>query len=111
MTSSELGQNKSYSFQKKGNLAEHEKWFINSQRLEVINSYVCLGYTLTTLRGRVMVAVIAVTTDRKGERGRVMVAVIAVTTDRKGERGRVMVAVIAVSTDRKDESGVSWWPS
>ena len=38
--------------------------------------------------------------------GRVMVAVIAVTTDRKDEWGRVMVAVIAVTTDRKDE-----WPS
>ena len=40
-----------------------------------------------------------------------MVAVIAMTTDRKGERGRVMVAVIAVTTDRKGERGVSWWPS
>ena len=40
-----------------------------------------------------------------------MVAVIAVTTDRKDERVCVMVTVIAVTTDRKDERGVSWWLS
>ena len=43
--------------------------------------------------------------------GRVMMAVIAVTTDRKGKRVCVMVTVIAVTTDRKDERGVSWWLS
>ena len=31
-----------------------------------------------------------------------MVAVIAVTTDRKGERGRIMVAVMAVTTYRQE---------
>ena len=28
--------------------AAHEKWFINGQRLEVGNSYVYMGYMLTT---------------------------------------------------------------
>ena len=31
-----------------GHLAAHEKWFINGQRLEVGNSYVYMGYMLTT---------------------------------------------------------------
>ena len=50
-TLSELRQNKSYGFQKMeggGHLAAHEKWFINGQRLEVGNSYVYMGYMLTT---------------------------------------------------------------
>ena len=31
-----------------GDLAAHEKWFINGQRVEVGNSYVYMGYMLTT---------------------------------------------------------------
>ena len=39
-----LDKTKVMVFRKGEHLAAHEKWFINGQRLEVVNSYVCLGY-------------------------------------------------------------------
>ena len=35
-------------FRKGGFLGQHEKWFIDGKRLEVVNKYVYLGYTFTT---------------------------------------------------------------
>ena len=43
-----LDKTKVRVFKKGEHLAAHEKWFINGQRLEVVNSYVYLGYTLST---------------------------------------------------------------
>ena len=43
-----LDKTKVMVLRKGGHLATHEKWFIDGQRLEVVNSYVYLGYTLTT---------------------------------------------------------------
>ena len=40
-----LDKTKVMVFRKGGHLAAHEKWFINGQRLEVVNSYVYPGYT------------------------------------------------------------------
>ena len=35
-------------FRKGGHLAAHEKWYLNGDLLEVVNSYTYLGFTLTT---------------------------------------------------------------
>lgn len=35
-------------FRKGGHLAAHEKWYLNGERVEVVNSYTYLGFTLTT---------------------------------------------------------------
>ena len=39
---------KSNDFQKGGHIASGEKWFYNGSKLEIVNSYKYLGYTLTT---------------------------------------------------------------
>jgi hypothetical protein len=43
-----LEKTKIMVFRKGGHLARHERWFLNGQQLEVVNSYTYLGYTLTT---------------------------------------------------------------
>ena len=35
-------------YHKGGFLGQHEKWYINQQEVEVVNSYKYLGYTMTT---------------------------------------------------------------
>ena len=43
-----LDKTKIMVFRKGGHLSQYEKWFLNGIRLEVVNSYTYLGYTLTT---------------------------------------------------------------
>lgn len=44
-----LDKSKIMVFRRGGYLAAQERWFLNGQRLEVVNSYTYLGFTLTTM--------------------------------------------------------------
>ena len=43
-----LDKTKVMIFRKGGHIAEGEKWFYDGSKIEIVNSYKYLGYTLTT---------------------------------------------------------------